>query len=57
MTAAIPVLLWIVFGFIFNPGAGFWIAVLIGAPLFIYYFQINGFTAVKYFMEEFNKKK
>ena len=57
ITAIIPVLLWIVLGFVFSAWAGFWIAVVIGTPLFIYYFQVTNFTAVRYFMDEFNKKR
>lgn len=57
MTAVVPIIIWIVFGVIFNPGAGFWLAVAVGAPLFIYYFQITGFTALRYFMEKFEKQE
>ena len=57
LTALIPAIIWITKGLIFNPAIGFWIAIIVGMPLFIYYLETIGFAPLEYFMTEFNKNK
>jgi len=47
ITAVFAVILWLIFNF--------WIALLIGIPLAVYFFEIVKFTTVEYF--ENNKKE